>query len=223
MIHAKNPLFPRTINEQVADLNTKRVYILANNTRFHIPLEELVLMLREIKEVNTAYDMARDKATRSKIDISIRNEAITKSQKTIRKLINFYVVGNPEATPTDYEALNIPKQGYHPPLSLPDYAPKIRRIMTSNLGIDIIIIDSKTGKPTIPEGVKAIEIFIQRDGEPPKEIPKMSEYKMATSARIHLQFDFDDELKIIYLAFRWVGTRGDFGIWSEIYKTAVVR
>jgi predicted nucleic-acid-binding Zn-ribbon protein len=45
----------------------------------------------------------------------------------------------------------------------------------------------------------------------------------ATASPMRLQFEFDDEFKVLYLAFRWIGTRGDYGPWTDIHKITIAR
>jgi hypothetical protein len=51
----------------------------------------------------------------------------------------------------------------------------------------------------------------------------MTERKVATSSPVWIQFEPKDEFQVVYLAFRWIGTRGDYGQWSEIRKMVIVR
>jgi hypothetical protein len=38
-----------------------------------------------------------------------------------------------------------------------------------------------------------------------------------------IEFEPDQEFTVIYVACRWIGTRGDYGPWTEIHKTIVMR
>jgi hypothetical protein len=223
MSHSRHPLFPKGIDESVADLNTKLQYLIDNNIRFRIPADEMTNLTALISKVNEMYEKARNKDTCTKLDVANRNLAIETAETSFRKDINFYIVGNPQATEVDYEALRIPQPGYHPHLPLPTYAPVIRNIISKELGLEITVIDSKTNKQSIPEGAQSIEVYYQLDGNPPPDINDMKERKVSTTMIIHMQFNFEDENKVVYLAFRWIGTRGDYGIWSEIHKKTIIR
>jgi hypothetical protein len=218
----KHPLFPKGVDEAVADLNTKLNYMTEHKTRLGVPQEEITKIRINVETVNDAYDKARDKDTRSKFDIATRNETIETAETSIRKVINFYVVGNPEVTAKDYEMLRIPT-GEHHPLHVPDYAPGVRSIISKELGLEISIVDTKTNNVAKPEGVYSIEVHMQLGGTRPTDAEEMKERRVSTSAEIHLQFTPADENKIVYLAFRWLGTRGDYGIWSTIYEKTIIR
>jgi hypothetical protein len=223
MGHRKQTLFPVNIDEQVADLNTKKDYLEENNNRFSIPQIELATLDTEVTEVNDLHAIASNKDKRSKIDVAKRNEAIVVAQLTSRKIIDFYVVKSPNTTAVDYEALRIPTSGPFHPLPPPDYVPGIRRLESKNLAVSAEFFDAESDKRAKPEGVQSIEVCVQLGGEAPTEPAAMSERKIFTSSPIHLQFGFEDEFKFVYLVFRWVGTRGDYGPWSEIYKVVIAR
>jgi hypothetical protein len=223
MGHRKQTLFPVSIDDQVADLNTKLDYLEENNNRFNIPQIELATLRTEVTAVNTFHAIASNKDKRSKIDVAKRNEAIDAAQLTARKVIDFYVVKSPNTTAVDYEVLRIPTSGPFHPLPPPKHAPGIRHLESNSLGVSIEFFDAESDRRAKPGGVQSIEVCIQLGGEMPAGPAEMSERKIFTSSPIHLQFDFEDELKIVYLVFRWVGTRGDYGPWSEIYRVVIVR
>jgi hypothetical protein len=223
MTHSKKPFFPRKVDDKVADLNMKKDYLEENNLRFNIPHIELATLDTEVTEVNTLHAIASNKDMRSKIDVAKRNEAITVAQLTTRKVIDFYVVKSPNTTAVDYEALRIPTSGPFSPLSPPKHAPGIRHLASNSLGVSAEFFDAESDRRAKPEGAQGIEVCIQVGGEMPTDPATMSERRIFTSSPIHLQFGFEDELKIVYLVFRWVGTRGDYGPWSEIYRIVIAR
>ena len=223
MPKAKNPLFPTKIDAQVADLNTKLNYLQTNATRLAIPSTELSGLDTLVTDVNTAQAAAGNLDMRSKIDVAVRDEAIQKAQTAMRKVIDFYVADSPNATAVDYEALSIPRPGPHSPLPPPDRVPGIGHITSSDLAVFVPFFDGLTGKHGKPPGVQAIEVYYQLGGDPPASITVMSERVVATASPVHIQFGFDEELKILYLVFRWIGTRGDYGPWSEIHKISIAR
>jgi hypothetical protein len=51
----------------------------------------------------------------------------------------------------------------------------------------------------------------------------MTGRKTATKTPVRIQFDFGGKFKMLYIVFRWVGNRGDYGPWSEIHKVAIAR
>jgi hypothetical protein len=223
MGYAKYPLFPAKISAVVADLNTKKQYIEENNDKFNIPATEIALIKAQVDEVNRAYVEARDKDMRSKFNISTRNWAIITAKKTMRRIIDYYIAGKPNTATIDYEGLHIAQPNYRHVHSLPRYSPKVIRIVSHELDIIATIIDSNTGKRTKPEGIQYIEVYYQFDGEYPTDANTMPEHKLFTSSPIRLKFTPHDEYKFVYFACRWVGTRGDYGIWSEIHKKIIIR
>jgi hypothetical protein len=223
MGRTKQPLFPRKIDDQVADLLTKKTYLEENNIRFNIPPIELSELNMEVAEVNSLYAIAADKDKRTRIDVAKRGLAIVTAQTTARRLIDFYVVKNPNTTEVDYRALNIPTPGSSRPLPPPDHVPGIRHLMSNNLAVYAGFFDAKSDRRAKPAGVQAIEVCFQLGGEQPAEASAMSERRVVTSSPVHLQFGPENEFEVVYLGFRWVGTRGDYGPWSQVYKVVIAR
>jgi hypothetical protein len=219
----KNPMFPRKTEDQVSDLNTKRTYLEMNVMRLNIPVEEMTIVATEIDDMNVKNEMARNIDARSKIDVAKRNLAIKTARTTMRRVIEFYIIGNPNATQVDYIALNIPIPGSHQLLPLPEHAPGIRKIWAEDLVVHINFFNAQSGRNAKPDGVQGIEAYFKIGEEPPTDVTQMTEHKVATSSPMRIQFGYDDEFKLLYLAFRWIGTRGDYGPWSEIKKTIIIR
>jgi hypothetical protein len=223
MKHAKHPLFPRKVGEQVADLNTKTTYLETNGSRLGIPPSELSTVRTQVEAVNTAQAAVDNRDTRTKLNTAVRNQVLRVAMKTVRKMIKYYVAGSPKATEVDYEALSIPRPGPHSPLEPPHSAPGIGRIVSDNLAVSVPYFDAVTGSPGRPSGVRSIEVCYQLGGDPPGNVSAMTGRKRATKSPLRIQFDFADEFQMLYIAFRWTGTRGDYGPWSEIHKIVIAR
>jgi hypothetical protein len=223
MSSTKHLLFPLGIAEQIADLNTKRNYLNLNASRLGISSVDMTSIDTQVNAAIATHTKASDHDTRTKLDVANRILAIKTAQKTTRKAINYYVVDNPNATIVDYEALNIPRPGPHSHLPPPRQAPGIGHITSEYLSVTIPFFDTLTRKLAKPEGARSIEAYHKFGGDPPKDISEMTILKNSTASPMHVQFEPDKELEILYLVFRWVGTRGDFGPWSEIYRIVISR
>jgi hypothetical protein len=221
MAKEKNTLFPRTVNEAVANLNTDCTYLEVSGTRLGIPPNETAALRTQVDDLNVKHTKAGNKDLRSKLDVAERDMAVETTQMTTRKIIDFYVIGNPNATPVDYEALNIPSKPHHL-LPSPEHAPGIGHIVSEDLNVHIPFFDAQTGKLGKPEGVYAIESYLKLGVEPPKDISEMTERKVATASPIHIPFDVENEFETLHIVFGWVGTRGDYGPWSEMHKVIIV-
>jgi hypothetical protein len=223
MAHSKHPLFPETIAEQIADLDSKRKYLKANQTRFGISSTDMEKIDTLVDAAIAANTVASNRDTRTKLDVATRILDIETAQGIERKVIDYYVIGNPNTTEVDYEALRIPRPGPHPHLPDPKDIPGIRRLTSSNLAVLISFFNIQTGKRSKPAGVQAIEAYYKIGGDPPANISEMSERLIGTASPLRIQFEFGQELQVVYLVFRWVGTRGSYGPWSEIYRIAIAR
>jgi hypothetical protein len=223
MTKVKQPLFPRTLAEAIADLDLKRDYLTTNETRFGIEAADLEKVETSVNAAQAAYKKASEPKARTTIDIENRNLAMKKAQDTVRKVIGFYVTGNPNATVADYDILRIPIPGLHPPLPDPEDPPGISHLTSKSMAIYASFFDKANGHRGKPAGVQSIEACIKVGGEPPASPEEMSERRVGTDSPMHLQFEFEQLFQLAFVAFRWVGTHGVYGPWSEIYKINIAR
>jgi hypothetical protein len=223
MRSAKHPLFPQKIEEQVADLNTKRDYLAQNTIRLGISGADMTKIETQVAAVNAAQAVVNNPDTRTKLDFTRRDVALDTAHVTMRRVIGYNVTSNPDATPVDFEALNIPRPGVRTHLPDPEFVPGLRHITSHDLGVDILFFDAQTGKRAKPDGVQAIEVYLKIGGDPPKDFSEMTERRVGTSSPIHVQFGPEQEFEALYIACRWIGTRGAYGPWSEIIKVIIVR
>jgi hypothetical protein len=223
MAKTKKTLFPRTVEAQVADLNTKIHYLKPNGARLGISAPETALLEAQINALNAAHVTARDRERRSRFDVAVRNSAILTAQTSMRRIIDFHVVGNPDATEVDFEALSIPRRGPHPHLPLPTAAPGIGRIASIDLIVRVPFFEARTGRRGKPAGVQAIEAFFRLGGEPPTDVDDLTAHVQATASPLRIPFDPAHTNELLHIVFRWVGTRGDFGPWSQIHTAVITR
>jgi hypothetical protein len=223
MSHEKFSLFPRTIDALVEDLNQKKSHLEANAARLQIPPSALESIVMTVDAVNAAKAVTDDRERRSKNDTDTRDRALHAAKTLLRRIIEFYVVDNPAATPEDYETLHIPVPAPHHLLPPPELAPGIRRLYSEDFVLVALFFDAATGRNAKPEGVKYIQAACQLGGTPPATVDAMIERRNATASPMRIPFDVDGDFEILYIAFRWIGTRGDFGPWSEIYRVVIVR
>jgi hypothetical protein len=223
MPHVKHSLFPDTIESKVADLNTKNNYLKVNAGRFGISSADISKVNTLVTAVNTAHTKASDLDMRTKTDIANRKQAIRTAQETVRKVIAYYVIGNLNTTDVDYKMLNIHRPSPYPHLPAPEHIPGIGHIISEDLTVVIPFFDAQTGKRAKPEGVRSIEAHYKIGGEPPTNPSDMTGHKVDTASPMRLQFEFGNEMEVLYIVFRWIGTRGDYSPWSEIYKIVIAR
>jgi hypothetical protein len=222
MPQSKLPLFPPKVDEAIVDLDAKRTYLKTNGNRLGIASIDISRMEAAVNAAQTAFTTASNPATRSQFDVANRNQAIETAQGIERKIIDYYVVDNPAATDVDYEMLRIPKPGPHPHLPDPDSAPGIK-LTSKELAVILSFYDAETGHHGKPAGVQAIEIYMKIGGEPPASPAEMTERRVGTDTPMRIPFDFEQEDQVVYFVFRWVGTRGAYGPWSEIHKVIILR
>lgn len=218
-------MFPRKINSRISDFHTKFNYlsVIAKRAGIDIPDEVITDMAQLVYNVDLANVPMMDVDNRNKRDRIRRNETADEAQQFIRRIINFYIVGNPAATDGDYESLHVEKKGYHPELPAPVVSPGIRRIHSQDMCLHVEFFNSATFRRAKPEGVSSIEVYYKLGGEMPRNVSELTERAVGTSSPMVIWFSSDDEMKMIYAAFRWIGTKGDYSPWTEIYRTVLTR
>ncbi|MDR3235686.1 MAG: hypothetical protein LBT48_03035 [Prevotellaceae bacterium] len=225
MTKAKYPLFPEKIADQVGDLHTKFNYLDTPPTKERLGISDEVVgeLSVEVNAVDSAYARTIDTDHRTKLDTIALHEAIGSAHELFRKYLEFYVARNKAATEGDFEALHVPMPGKSDPLPVPHHPPGLRHLTSSNMEVVAAFFNADTNADGKPEGAYGMETYYKLGGEEPTEIGELTERAMATASPLRLQFEFEDQMKVLYLAFRWVGTRGDYGSWTGIFKINVTR
>ena len=219
----KHPLFPPKIGDRVADLNTKLAYLKTNAPRLGITSADINALETQVNALNSAQALVNNKDTRTKLDTVKRDVALEAAMESARKVIEYYVEHNPNATPVDYEALNVPQPGPHPPLPMTKREPGLWHIYSKSFAVYAPYYDQETEKSAKPEGVQAIEVYMKVGGEPPKDHTEMTERKVSTGSPVFIRFEEEHENKVLYLMFRRIGTRGDYSPRTGIYTVIIVR
>jgi len=224
MVATKKPMFPTKTEDRIADLHTKAEYLksMVNRPGIEITADEITELDRLLVIVDQTNAKWLISDSRTKLDTIARKTAMENSMKYSRRIIDYYVTGNPAATEGDYEILRIPLPGARQPLPAPTSTPGIKKLTSVDQAVLITFFDSLTGRRGRPDNAKALEVYYQLDGKQPASVSDMTERAVATSSPYRIKFTSDDELKPVYLAFRWVGTRGDFSPWTQIYRLAIL-
>jgi hypothetical protein len=163
MTHSKNPLYPTGIKAQVADINSKNTYLKANASRLGISSVDISLLDTQTVDLNTKQAIVDDKKKRTEIDVANRDVSLEKVKKTMRRIIEYYVAQNPNATAVDIKALNVPVPEPHSPLNPPKDEPGITFSWRS-LILYIHFFNIITGKRAKPEGAHELEARIKIGG-----------------------------------------------------------
>ena len=109
------------------------------------------------------------------------------------------------------------------PVNAPTTAPILTRADVSTRCI-LRLFYADTTTPAIkakPAGVQACEIREQIGGTAPTDPEKMAFLAIETRTPYRADYEADDAGKTVYLAFRWLSTRGEPGPWSKIYSAVV--
>jgi hypothetical protein len=216
-------LFPINLNDLVSDLNAKLSYLEANADRLRIPPSEQADIAAKVAAVNAAKAVTDDRLHRVRGDVPARSRAINAAKTALRYVIRVYVRAAPEATTADHETLHIYMPRTLRQFPIPESAPGIGEIRLRNSFFTARFFNLATGRKAKPEGVQFAQAAFQLDGEPPASVNAMPERQRAATSPMRISFDDDGDYETLYIAFRWVGMRGDAGPWSDIYRVGIAQ
>jgi hypothetical protein len=214
-------MFPVKIAEAVDDLHVKDDH-LKSTSKFGVPEDQTIAMAEAVAEVDAAHAKAMDKATCTKVDVLNQDLAIEKAKKLFRMVIDTHVKYSSNLTEADCLILRIPLPGSWHPLPPPVDQPGIRDLVSHTLRIEGEYFDAATGKRGKPAGTQALEVYYRIDGAVPESVSELKERVIVTHNPILLQFAEGSAYKFVYLAFRWIGTRGEYGPWTHIYRVMII-
>jgi hypothetical protein len=214
-------MFPRKIAETVDDLHVKDDY-LKSTSKFDISEALTIALAEAVAEVDAAHAKAMDKATSTKVDTLNQELAIEKAKKLFRMAIDTHVRYSTNLTEADCIVLRIPQPGTSHPLPEPTDQPGIRNLISRTLRVEGEYFDIATGKRGKVLGARELEVYYRIGGDEPSSIAELKERTIVTRNPIVLQFAEGDAYKFVYLAFRWIGTRGGYGPWTQIYRIMII-
>lgn len=134
------------------------------------------------------------------------------------------VQADPTVTDAQKESLGITvRKKTRTPVGVPSSTPSLARVDTSTRGIlRLFIVDASTPESRAkPPGVQGCEIREQIGGTVPTDPNAMQFLAIETRMPYRADFAPTEVGKTVFLAFRWLNTRGDAGPWSEIYTESV--
>ncbi|MDR0413412.1 MAG: hypothetical protein LBH61_06410 [Dysgonamonadaceae bacterium] len=225
MATTKNPLFPIKIADQVADVNSKQEYLVSVAERLSISDTRLSELAEKVAKVNADYAKASNRETRSQLDTAELAFALKDCHQLLRRIIDYSVKYNrsQHVRPEDFEALNVYRYSGREPLPEPTHSPRLAKGSSRDNIVTLSFVNPLNGKRGKPSGCASFEVAYRLGGERPLHIAELSERINTSSSPIHIPFSLDQENQLLFFAVRYIGTRGDFGPWSEINKVMVTR
>ena len=158
-------------------------------------------------------------AARAAVNQKIQNR---KSFEEMIRMVARQIQANPEVSDTEKLEAGLPIHDNQPsPIPLPTSAPTAL-ITASYLRNVIRFADSSNpSRGYRPRGVMGIEIIAHIGTSAPTA---MNEYEpMGVSSRMKhdIEFSVADGGKSIWYRFRWIGTSGKLGIWSNNFEATI--
>jgi hypothetical protein len=171
--------------------------------------------------VDMTHARAENRETRSKLDIFNRTEAIRQAHIVFRRVIAIFVVNNTRATSEDFEALNVPRPGFHAPLPAPSSYPFFMVDLNTFRRLTIIFRDYESVKRGKPHGAHGAVIRWSILDSKPVDMDELNHLELATSSPHFLDFTEEQRGKRVYFCLAWQNRKGEKGPWSEISSSLI--
>jgi hypothetical protein len=174
------------------------------------------------KTFEAAYLPCLDREHRTKDMVARKNatrEAVRPLYAKAIKMIN----GNVHTTDDERITLGIAigRGGFHLPMPAKTTSP-VPTSDTSHPGrIVTTLRDEGTTSDAMPHGAEVIEVRRAILDHEPTSIAELTEHVTLFSTKEIKDYDLEDQGKIVYAMYRYVGPTGKVGPWSVVYKTRI--
>ncbi|MDR0598691.1 MAG: hypothetical protein LBG84_01225 [Treponema sp.] len=194
-------------------------YCLANYSRFQIPSPQAALG-GLLGDFETAWE-AFLAPNHGHVDTTRKNETKAALEKAVRSYCMAWILHNPNVTPQDRTAMNIPLYDHtRTPHGEPDTRPEFAVEVVDIRRLKLVIRDFGTTRVAIPEGFDGAVVHWGFFAAPPASPDMLPRSELTTTAHHSLIFDEEDRGKTVYIALRWQ-RRGKKGPWSEVAAALV--
>jgi hypothetical protein len=176
----------------------------------------------------TAYAIAENPATRTKLAVKAKQDARTAYETALRSLVKSYLAYNPLVSDTDRESLEIPvhkttRTPVPPPTDLVEFL--LKQMAGSRVEVTFFPVSvnstAKEHHEAKPYGVRGAELAWAILPDPPKSYADLTHSAFDTRSPYTFQFDIPDAGKTLYVCARWENTTGQKGPWSGI-KSVII-
>jgi hypothetical protein len=174
------------------------------------------------KEFETAYLPCVDKEHRTK-EMVARKNAKKKAVKPLYSKAIKMINGNMQTTDDERITLGIAINtgGSHLPLPAKTTSP-VPTFDTSHPGrIGTTLRDEGTKSDAMPHDAEVIEVRRAILDHDPASIAELTEHVTLFSTKEVKDYDFEDQGKIVFSIYRYIGPTGKPGPWSVVYKTRI--
>jgi hypothetical protein len=170
----------------------------------------------------SAYNQWRDPEERS----PVRTRELFAAEKAFkpcyRKLYSGFLRENPLVTATDLRAMGLPARNTkRVPARVATIAPYLRVNTRVPRNVIIHFSGKEDRSKAKPAGQRGVEIRWAILPAPPATIDELVNTSSSTRSPFTLDFPDDQRGRLLYLATRWVNTRGEKGPWGESTMTII--
>ncbi|MDR1554380.1 MAG: hypothetical protein LBS69_13115 [Prevotellaceae bacterium] len=214
---------PRADSKFSVWLKTLVAYLLPKAAEWNIPQANIRDLETLATEFDTAFEIAENPLTRTKVAVKVKNDARRTVERTTRILLKAYVTYNPLVTDADREAMALPihKSGRTPApvaATYPDF--DVDSSVIRRLTIHFYDQGSKKSKAK-PVGQHGAEIRWIISNTPVVDIEQLQHSAFDTHTPFTLEFQGHERGMTVWFCLCWENTRGEKGPWSEIVAAII--
>jgi hypothetical protein len=131
--------------------------------------------------------------------------------------------GSQFVTNNDLVAMGMPRrpEGGRSPVPPPKTVPTLEFDHPGTGVVEVHFRDKEVENKAKPRGVHGVELLYGLLDHQPVSIDELTRSAFDTHTPCRLVLGFENVGKTLYIAARWESTRGDKGIWSDIYHVLV--
>jgi hypothetical protein len=171
---------------------------------------------------NNVYATWENPATRPPLQTRLLQRTEKELFPVYRQLHDIFK-GNPFVLDNDLEAMGMPPRptGGHTPVPPPKTIPTLEFEHPGTGVVEVHFRDKEVENKAKPHGVHGVELLYGLLDHVPESLDELTRSAFDTHTPCQLVFGFENVGKTLYIAARWESTRGDKGLWSNIYHELV--
>jgi hypothetical protein len=197
-------------------------YLMSRVTKFKFPQEDYDLLEQEKNVYAQKLEVSRESATRTPVNIREKNTAKKVLKTHVRHSVNEHLMYNHLLTDGDRKLLGLPIHDTKPtPAPEPKDIP-VCNIDTAGHQQHAVSVwpGSATGRAK-PARVIGFEVWNKMGGTIPTDDSEWTYVNFSSRTPMRIRYPQSERGKMVYYRIRWVSTRNQPGLWSEIYSAII--
>lgn len=213
--------FPRKDAEFNSYINSAIPYLFTHRTRLQVNATNINILNAKLADWNVLFPKTQDKNQRTTALTEEKNNLREEIEDLLRAMLNDI----PESilTEADRNTLNLPERDRVPTDTEVSDNPPDLDLKETGVGFQKIHAQNFEDPDFdgIPDGVSHIRTTWHIGDNPPANPGDFSETKDFTTAIFNINFLPEDAGKMVHIAGRYIGNRGQEGPWSKVVVVGI--